>query len=64
MAKEKQVGFTLRVDEDKWAIFTAIAALKRTTAVEMLRDFIGEVNAKNENLINVKELERITKEKK
>ena len=51
--KEKQIGFTLRINEDKWTLFTAIAALKRTTAVDTLRSYIDEYIEKNKALINI-----------
>ena len=53
--KEKQVGFTLRIDADKWALFTAITALKRTTAVDTLRAYIDECIEQNKSLINIDE---------
>ena len=53
--KEKQIGFTLRIDADKWALFTAISALKRTSAVDMLRTYIDECIEQNKTLINIDE---------
>ena len=59
--KEKQIGFTLRVDADKWALFTAISALKRTTAVDMLRAYIDGCIEQNKTLINIDEFTKTKK---
>lgn len=41
MGKEdKQVVYTLRVDRDKWALFSAVAALKGVTVSDALRDMV------------------------
>ena len=53
--KDNQIGFTLRIDADKWTLFTAIAALRRTTAVGALRAYIDEYIEQNKNLINIDE---------
>jgi hypothetical protein len=59
MPKEEQIGFTLRINAGKWALFTAIAALKRTSAVAMIRDYIDQTLEENKALINVEELEKV-----
>ena len=57
--KEKQIHFTMRINEDKWTLFTAIAALKRTTAVDTLRAFIDEYIEQNKALINIDEFTKM-----
>ena len=57
--KENQIGFTLRIDADKWALFTAIAALKRTSAVDMLRVYIEHCIEQNKTLINIDEFTKM-----
>ena len=57
--KDNQIGFTLRIDADKWTLFTAIAALKRTTAVDTLRTFIDEYIEQNKTLINIDEFTKM-----
>ena len=59
--KEKQIGFTLRIDADKWVLFTAISALKRTTAVDMLRAYIDGCIEQNKTLINIDEFTKAKK---
>jgi hypothetical protein len=58
MPKEGQVSFTLRVDVEKWALFAAISALKRTTAIGMVRNYIDQVLEENKALINLEELKK------
>ena len=57
--KENQITFTLRIDEEKWTLFTAINALKRTTAVDALRAFIDEYIEQNKALINIDEFTKM-----
>ena len=57
--KDKQIGFTMRINEDKWTLFTGITALKRTTAVDTLRAFIDEYIEQNKALINIDEFTKM-----
>lgn len=38
--KNKMVTYSLRVDRERWALFCAIAALRDTDAVDVLRELI------------------------
>jgi hypothetical protein len=58
MPGKKQISFSLRVDEDQWSLFSAIATLKKTSAVDMLRKYVSEVVEENKNMFNIGEIEK------
>lgn len=53
---KNQINFSLRMDADQWALFTAIATLKKTSAVDLLRGFVDGYVEENKGLINLEAL--------
>jgi hypothetical protein len=58
---KRQVSFSLRVEADQWALFTAIATLKKTSAVELLRKYVDGYVEEHKSLINLEELAKSQK---
>lgn len=50
--KDEMITYSLRVNRDRWALFSAIAALKNTSVLDLLRDMIDGYIQDNGNMLS------------
>lgn len=50
--KQEMVTYSLRVPRERWALFSAIAALKGASALDLLRDMIERCISENGNILS------------
>lgn len=54
---QKQTGFSLRVESEKFKIFSALCTLNDTTPTNVLRDAVDSYIEKHKDKINVEALD-------